>query len=72
VRSLALIVVAFKALGCVDVFLQLDGMLALVHADCRAEHNHKKHRPEESSHPSIAPGREFQQTKGAYKILKLL
>jgi hypothetical protein len=63
-RSLALIIVAFKTFGCVYVFLELDRMLTRAHADCGAEQKHKKHRPEESSHPSIAPGREFQQTKG--------
>jgi hypothetical protein len=64
--------VAFKALGRIDVFLELDGMLARVHTDRGNEHTHKKHRPEESSHPSISPGREFQQTEGAHKGLKLL
>jgi hypothetical protein len=47
---------AFKALGRIDVLLELDGMLARVHAHCGDEQKHKKHRPEESSHPSIAPG----------------
>jgi hypothetical protein len=71
-RSLALIFMAFKALGCIDIFLELDRMLARVHADCGNQQKRKKHRPEESSHPSISPGREFQQTEGAHKGLRLL
>ena len=56
VRSLALIFMTFKTLGCIDVFLEWDGMLARIYADCRAEQDHEKHRPEESSHPSVSPG----------------
>jgi hypothetical protein len=46
-------------------------MFARAQADCCAEQQHKEHRPEESSHPSTSPGREFNRPK-VPKSLKLL